>query len=78
MQIQDSYQESTFSVPKMDCPSEERLISMALSDVPDVQTLRFDLSQRQLKAVHKGQLGALLGACSPWVSEPRSLAHKTW
>ena len=43
---------STFSVPKMDCPSEERLIRLALSPVEGVQALRFDLADRTLEVIH--------------------------
>ncbi len=34
---------SYFSIPKMDCPSEEQMIRMALEDIPDVQGLSFNL-----------------------------------
>lgn len=45
---------SIYSIPKMDCPSEERLIKLALSDLAQVHGLVFDLSLRQLKVVHEG------------------------
>ncbi|MHB1113813.1 MAG: cation transporter, partial [Acidovorax defluvii] len=44
--------ESTFAVPKMDCPSEENMIKLALQDVPGVKSLSFDLANRKLTAVH--------------------------
>lgn len=50
---------SVFSVPKMDCPSEENLIRMALRDLPDV-VLAFDLAQRRLTVQHPGPAEAVL------------------
>jgi Co/Zn/Cd efflux system component len=57
-------QRSVFAVPKMDCPSEERLIRMALDDVPGVQ-LRFDLAGRRLTALHPGPAAELLERLTP-------------
>lgn len=48
---------SLFSVPKMDCPSEERMIRMALDGLPNLCGLSFDLGQRQVKVMHSGNLG---------------------
>lgn len=45
---------STFAIPKMDCPSEERMIRLALDGTPGVQGLSFDLSKRQLQVIHEG------------------------
>jgi Co/Zn/Cd efflux system component len=55
-----NYQQSVFSVPKMDCPSEENLIRMAVRDVPDVQSLSFDLFKREVTAIHNGDPDTLL------------------
>jgi len=44
--------QSTYSVPKMDCPSEERLIRLALDPVQGVDSLRFDLQGRRLTIMH--------------------------
>lgn len=41
-----------FHVPKMDCPSEERLVRMALQGVSEVQQLEFDLGERRLTVTH--------------------------
>ncbi|WP_220808105.1 cation transporter [Noviherbaspirillum aridicola] len=57
--------ESTFAVPKMDCASEENLIRMALSEVPSVTSLRFDLAKRELKATHEGEPGQILERLQP-------------
>lgn len=47
---------SEYAVPKMDCPSEERLIRLALNGFDEIRTLSFDLSNRQLKVVHNGEV----------------------
>ena len=52
--------ESTFAVPKMDCPSEENMIKMALQGVDGVQSLSFDLAGRKLVAVHRAPVGEML------------------
>ena len=43
---------TTFVIPKMDCPSEERLIRMALEPVEGIERLEFDLDGRTLDVVH--------------------------
>ncbi|MCK7548130.1 cation transporter [Marinobacter koreensis] len=45
---------SVYTVPKMDCPSEERMIRMALSNFDEIQTLSFDLQNRRLDIIHDG------------------------
>ena len=45
---------TTFSVAKMDCPSEERLVRMKLEGRDDVLELVFDLANRRLDVVHSG------------------------
>lgn len=45
---------SLFAVPKMDCPSEERMIRMALEPLDQVHELHFDLERRVLEVVHDG------------------------
>jgi len=55
---------TVFAVPGMDCPSEERLIRMAL-DGEDVGELRFDLAARRLIVVHRGDAAALLSRLTP-------------
>ncbi|MFC4260276.1 cation transporter [Marinobacter lacisalsi] len=44
---------STYKVPKMDCPSEERMIRMALNGFDSIQSLSFDLSNRELEVIHQ-------------------------
>lgn len=47
---------SLFSVAKMDCPSEERVIRLALDSVSGVTALDFDLDRRELRVVHNGSV----------------------
>jgi copper chaperone CopZ len=69
---------STFSVPGMDCPSEENLIRMSLEGLPGMGPMSFDLAARQLRVVHSGELAPIadkltslnLGA-APLTSEER-------
>ena len=57
--------------PKMDCPSEERMIRLALNGFEEIRALSFDLSNRRLKVVHDGEVEPVtsklktlgLGAC---------------
>lgn len=45
---------SIYVVPKMDCPSEERMVRLALNGIDQIRALSFDLSNRRLKVVHDG------------------------
>lgn len=54
-----------FSVPKMDCPSEERLIRMALTNAAAVVALDFDLKARILTVQHGGGKDAILECLTP-------------
>ena len=47
---------SEFSVPKMDCPSEERMIRLALEGREGIESLSFDLSQRRVHVYHSGAI----------------------
>ncbi len=47
---------SVFAVPKMDCPSEERMIRLALNSFHNIRALSFDLSNRRLTVVHDGKV----------------------
>ena len=46
---------STFTVQKMDCPSEEQMIRMKLDPVEQVRHLAFDISNRKLEVYHTGE-----------------------
>ncbi len=56
---------TTFDVPKMDCPSEERLIRMALQGMSQVKNLSFDLANRRLTIAHEGLAGPILKKLEP-------------
>jgi len=57
--------ETVFQIPKMDCPSEERLVRMALDAEPGVEALVFDLEKRQLVVRHEGTNESLLARLEP-------------
>lgn len=56
---------SIFTVPKMDCASEERIIRMALDGDPAVLSVSFDLEGRKLTAVHTSSPEAVLAKLEP-------------
>jgi len=56
---------TVFNVPKMDCPSEERLVRMALQGVSEVQQLDFDLNERRLTVTHSTAPERLLELLAP-------------
>ncbi len=56
---------SLFSIPKMDCPAEERLIRMALEPVDGLVALAFDLGQRELRVVHQGPVALIAARLEP-------------
>jgi Co/Zn/Cd efflux system component/copper chaperone CopZ len=45
---------SVFSVPKMDCPTEEQLIRMKLQHAEGVRSLEADISRRTVTVYHEG------------------------
>lgn len=51
-------------IPMMDCPSEERLIRIALEGV-SIERLDFDLGERSLTAIHEGSPEPLLELLRP-------------
>ena len=38
----------------MDCPSEEQMIRMKLADLPNINSLDFDIANRRLTVFHTG------------------------
>lgn len=56
---------TVFNVPKMDCPSEERLIRMALERVEGIKELAFDLGARQLTIIHSSHPDTVFSALVP-------------
>lgn len=74
------YQLTVFDIPKMDCPSEERMIRMALENVHGVKKLSFDLPDRKMRAVHQGISQKLLEVLLPLnlgarITEDRELSE---
>lgn len=67
-------QASLYQVPAMDCPAEERLIRLALQDLPAVRALAFDLPGRRLQVQHHGPAEPItaalqrLGLGARWLS----------
>lgn len=56
---------TVFRVPKMDCPSEERLIRMALEKTDKIKNLQFDLKARELTILHSEADQRLLELLAP-------------
>jgi len=50
---------TTFLIKKMDCPSEENMIRMKLTDILEIKQLDFDIAQRELTVYHNGNLEAI-------------------
>jgi Co/Zn/Cd efflux system component len=48
-------QKTTFKIQKMDCPSEEQIIRMALDGLTNIQSLEFDIPNRLLHVYHTGE-----------------------
>jgi Co/Zn/Cd efflux system component len=61
-----SADQTEFSIPRMDCPSEERTIRMALDGLVSVRALSFDLPGRRLTVWHEqGAAEAIAGRLEP-------------
>lgn len=58
-------QKTVLSVPKMDCPSEEKLIRMALNGNSAVKSLSFDLARREMTVVHEGDAAPVVKLLEP-------------
>lgn len=56
---------SVFQIPKMDCPSEERMIRLALESVEGLRGLDFDLPKRELRAIHTGPVAPITSRLVP-------------
>ncbi len=53
---------SQFSVPKMDCPAEERMVRLALRDVQSIAGVEVDLAERRVRVVHDGSVEPVAAA----------------
>jgi Co/Zn/Cd efflux system component len=56
---------TVFAVPRMDCPSEERMIRLAFDGLAGIAELRFDLQARTLTVLHAGPPAPLLAKLEP-------------
>jgi Co/Zn/Cd efflux system component len=63
--MKDKLFKSTFEIPKMDCPSEENIIRMKLSDIEGIKRLDFDLNARVLNVMHEHDSENILTALIP-------------
>lgn len=75
--------ETDLYVSKMDCPSEENLIRMALGSVPHIHSMTFDLNARTLTVIHRGAASTLVNALQPLdlgaeLRQSRPVAQVTW
>lgn len=57
--------QSIFDVPKMDCPSEEKLIRLTFAGIESIKKLEFDLPQRKLTIVHENDAQDVLKKLEP-------------
>jgi copper chaperone CopZ len=57
--------ETVFSVPKMDCPSEENLIRMSLDGLSGIKNLQFDLGRREVTILHTANTASILSRLAP-------------
>ena len=53
---------SIFKISKMDCPSEENLIKMKLSDIEGIKQLDFNLEERVLTLYHNADIKVISNA----------------
>jgi Co/Zn/Cd efflux system component len=63
--LSDATHETIFSIPKMDCPSEERLIRLTLGGADMIRDLTFDLGARRLLVMHTGDAECILQMLEP-------------
>lgn len=56
---------STFSIPKMDCASEEQLVKMSLESIEGIRNISFDLTTRKISVVHSTDALKILSALKP-------------
>lgn len=56
---------TTFTISKMDCPSEERIIRMKLEELTSIKKLEFNISERTMIAIHDGDANQILSALQP-------------
>lgn len=59
------YRLAIFDIPKMDCPSEEGMIRMALANMPEIKKLSFDLMAHKMRVVSTASEDAVLAKLRP-------------
>ena len=57
--------QTVFAVPKMDCPSEERMIRTALDGLAEVRGIECDLSARKVRVIHVGEYSEIEARLTP-------------
>lgn len=57
--------ESVVAVPRMDCPSEERMIRTALDGLPGIQGIECDLAGRRVRIIHEGEASVIVARLVP-------------
>lgn len=58
-------QKTIIKIPKMDCPSEEQMIRLALDGVREIRSIEFNLSTREVTLYHDGQPDKFLSLLEP-------------
>lgn len=57
--------QTVFSVPKMDCASEEQMIRGALDSATGIRGIACDLSERTVRVVHEGEPSEIYARLAP-------------
>ncbi len=60
--IPEGYASAVLTINEMDCPVEEQLIRQKFDKMPEIHEMQFNLIQRQLHLVYKGNLENILTA----------------
>lgn len=58
-------QKTVFYISKMDCPSEEKMVRLALESNQEIKSLKFDFSERRLTVLHQSDSQKILSALVP-------------
>lgn len=61
----DKFLKTIYSIPKMDCPSEEKMVRMALEDNKNIVSLKFNFQERSLLVVHNDTSDHILSSLAP-------------
>ena len=67
---------TTFSIPRMDCAAEERMVRVALEGRPGIEGMEPDLVARRLAVYHRGEPESVLAALQPLGLGTRLLASE--